>query len=151
MKFEEWPLFEFKLLLTVLHFKQKNQSIAPTRTELMKNCSIAKSSSDQQPFSKNSDSMRTDISDGSTNTDDYITCTDASKRGTTSANVTSSSITQPPPPPGLHFKPNSKCSHISYTWPTTFVAGNEWEQSMLCVFVYVRFNTFSLVSPALLS
>lgn len=72
--------------------------------EIMKACSIAKSLSDQQPFAKHSDSLRTDMSEGSTNTDDYITCTDASKRGTMPANVTISAITQPPPP-GLRLFP----------------------------------------------
>lgn len=69
------------------------------QTELS-NTPIAKSSSDQQPFLHHSDSTKTnntDISEGSTNTEDYITCTDASKRGIHKRpSVSSSSTTQVP-------------------------------------------------------
>lgn len=57
-----------------------------------------KSLSDQQPFNRSSDVNKntTDMSEGSTNTDEYITCTDASKRGTMPTTASSSSTTQVP-------------------------------------------------------
>lgn len=88
----------------------------------MRNCSIAKSSSDQQPFVKQYESIRADVSEGSTNTDEYVTCTDASKRGTLTANATS--ITQPPP--GLNFdskfKQNSNMKSIFYLFVCFFIS-----------------------------
>lgn len=60
-------------------------------SELQRGAPIAKSSSDQQPFFHQSEGRRAtaaDISEGSTNTDDYITCTDASKRGIVATSTT---------------------------------------------------------------
>lgn len=70
-----------------------------SHTELAKYAPIAKSSSDQQPFIHHSDAARantTDLSECSTNTEDYVTCTDASKRGTKPPSASSSSTTQVP-------------------------------------------------------
>lgn len=89
-------------VLWTKHFMKKN--IFPfflycSQTELAKYTPIAKSSSDQQPFSHHSDSNKvntTDVSECSTNTEDYVTCTDASKRGTKPPSASSSSTTQVP-------------------------------------------------------
>lgn len=61
-------------------------------TDLQKSAPIAKSSSDQRPFIHHSEPRTTiDMSECDTNTEDYITCTDASKRG-----IVASSTTQMP-------------------------------------------------------
>lgn len=67
------------------------------KSELLRSAPIVKSSSDQQPFSRCSElAKNTDISEGSTNTDEYITCAEASKRGINPATASSSSTTHVP-------------------------------------------------------
>lgn len=77
--------------LSIRYFNSKNEmlhSVVP----------IAKSLSDQQPFKRGSDMNKNaaDVSEGSTNTDDYMTCTEASKRGIMPTTASSSSTTQVP-------------------------------------------------------
>lgn len=73
--------------------------MASSKNELLHSIvPIAKSSSDQQPFKHGSDMNKnvTDVSEGSTNTDEYMTCTEASKRGIIPTTASSSSTTQVP-------------------------------------------------------
>lgn len=90
----------------------------------MEGAPIKKSSSDQQPFVQRTDSIKADISECSTNTDDYVTCTDASKRGTIPTNISLSSTTQAP---GLNTK-NKNQSNRCCTYYTFLM-----NQSHMCI------------------
>lgn len=123
-----------------------------SKSEILESTPIKKSLSDQQPFVQRTDSVKADISECSTNTDDYVTCTDASKRGTIPTNTSLSSTTQAP---GLNTKiknQSNRCCSLYFLHIQSYhmcIMQNSY-QLYVEADVFVAFNSCCLLSIIML-